>query len=64
MKREINVERFSPAALCAPYGIWKDPSGRTGAQASGPSFFLPDFPANTVSHQSAVPRLFTKGIAY
>ena len=36
MKREIEAERFGPATPCAPYGIWKDPSGRTGAQASGP----------------------------
>lgn len=66
MKREIEAERFGPATPCAPYGIWKDPSGRTGAQAFGPSFCLPDFLANTVSHHSAAshPRLFTKGIAY
>ncbi len=35
MKREIEAERFGPTAPCAPYGIWKDPSGRTGAQAFG-----------------------------
>lgn len=66
MKREIEAERFGHAAPCAPYGICEDPSGRTGAQASGPLFCLPDFPANTVSHHSAAPRprLFQKGIAY
>ncbi len=33
MKRKIAVEGFTATAPCAPYGIWEDPSRRTGAQA-------------------------------
>lgn len=35
MKRGIEAERFGPTAPCAPYGIWKDPSGRTGRRLPG-----------------------------
>lgn len=69
MKREIEAERFGPAAPCAPYGICKDPSGHTrAARLRGVGSLSSAAPpadgheGGTVFHHSAAlrPRLFYK----
>lgn len=72
MKRKIETEGFALAAPCAPYGIWEDPSGRTGVadlrvvgslSSAAPADEHDD---GTVAYHPVAPRprLFTKGIAY
>ncbi len=49
MKREIETTEFGPVAPCAPYGIWEDPSGRTGTEVL---FHRPHLPTDTTAAMS------------